>query len=185
MWTLATFPWQKFHMGAWNPTIFAFWHIITSKDIAVEPLRQESSTLLGHLGILRRGGKFLPSPDILQGCIEGRKERKWRTPCLAINEATAENHPHKKLVLMMKAKKLILMSLLIYALTLDRTIPLPFFPIFPFSSLLTLRFAITPCPRHIAPSHTLFIFASLLPILGNSWRLLRKLQFPCNPPSSA
>lgn len=88
--------------------------------------------------------------------------------CLEINEATAGNHPHKqKFVLMMKAKKLILISLLIYALTLDRTVPLPFFPIFPLSSLLTLRFAIIPCPGHNAPPHTQLIFTSLFPILGN------------------
>lgn len=85
--------------------------------------------------------------------------------CLEINEATAGNHAHKKFVLMMTAKKLILISLLIYAL--DRTVPLPFFPIFPLSSLLTLRFPIIPCPGPNVSPHTQSIFTSLFPILGN------------------
>lgn len=96
MWTSATFPRQKLHMGAWNPTIFAFWHIITRKDIAMQPLRQGSSTLPGHLGFFLMGRKIPLLPNVLQDCREGSKEGKRGMACLRSNEAITRNHPTKK-----------------------------------------------------------------------------------------
>lgn len=101
MWTSATFPRQKLHMGAWTPTIFAFWHIITRKDTAMQPLRHGSSTLPGHLGFLLMGGKIfcsqmpyrtvqrelksvnggcpaLEATKLLQGIIQTKSLYSWR-----------------------------------------------------------------------------------------------------------
>lgn len=182
MWTSAPFPRQKLHMGAWNPTIFTFWHIITRKDIAMEPLRQERSTLPGHLGFFLMGGKFLSSPNVLWDCTEGRKEGKWRMPCLAMKLLQGITQI-KSLYPWRKWRCFCTASLNpthldepLAAVTLDRAVPLSLFLIFPLSRS-ALRFAIIPCPRHITPPHTYFIFTSCFSVFENSWLLLRKLRF--------
>lgn len=162
MWTSATFPRQKLHMGAWNPTIFAFWHIITRKDIAMQPPRQGSSTLPGHLGFFLMGRKIPLLPNVLQDCMEGSKEGKQGMACLRSNEAITRNHPTKKSLYSWRKRRCfctaslnwshplaspfspVLISSLLSAL--HKAVPLPLFLFFPLSRsrLFDLPLPLTP-----------------------------------------
>lgn len=152
MWTSAPFPRQKLHMGAWNPTMFAFWHIITRKDIAMEPLRQERSTLPGHLGFFLMGGKLLSSPKVLWDCTEGRKEGKSRMPCLAMKllqgiTQTKSLYPWRKWRCFSTASlNPTHLDEPLAAVTLDRAVLLSLFLIFPLSRspLLDLPLSLVP-----------------------------------------
>lgn len=148
MWTSATFPRQKLHMGAWNPTIFAFWHIITRKDTAMQPLRQGSSTLPGHLGFFLMGGKFLCSQmpyrtvqrelkritggcpaleamKLLQGIIQTKSLYSWRKrKCFCTASLNLS-------YLLASLFFPVLKSSLLPVVTLHKGLSLPLFLIFP------------------------------------------------------
>lgn len=190
MWTSATFPRQKLHMGSWNPTIFAFWHIITRKDIAMQPLRQGSSTLPGHLGFFLMGRKIPLLPNVLQDCMEGSKEGKQGMACLTSNEAITRNHPTKKACTLEEREVFALLPwtewshplaspffpVLISSLlsALHKALPLPLFLFFPLSRS-RLWFAITTYPRHIIPPtpHESWREIMLMRMNLSSWRLQR------------
>lgn len=169
MWTSAIFPRQKLHMGAWNPTIFAFWHIITRKDITMQPPRQGSSTLPGHLGFFLMGGKFfcsqmsyriveielkranegcpaLETIQLLQGIIQPKSLYSWRKQrwfCTASLNLSSTCFPF-----LHSLDELTIMCCHSSQSCFPSSLSL-----FPSELIPPLRFTITPYPRHITPKH--------------------------------